>query len=198
MYTKWCTSVVAVIAGALLVTCLSFRSQYAAVGSSREASSDATGACRRSIVALDELGRGTATMDGVAIAAAVLEHATATVGCRGVFATHYHVLADDYADDKCVGVKHMACKVEADHDSTVPKVMFPCVSHDIQLRDMFSQSPSCLAHIAVNRTHSSAGLAAWHIFEREAIHICKHAPPAKPKAIVALLHDLVSLILSCR
>ena len=36
----------------------------------------------RSIVALDELGRGTATSDGAAIAAAVLEHLTSKTGCR--------------------------------------------------------------------------------------------------------------------
>lgn len=78
--------------------------------------------CRRSIVALDELGRGTATMDGVAIAAAVLGDVTSRLGCRGVFATHYHVLADDVAADKRVAVKHMACRVEAAVGSCVPKV----------------------------------------------------------------------------
>lgn len=43
-----------------------------------------------SLVILDELGRGTSTGDGAAIAAAVLDHLTASVGCRGLFATHYH------------------------------------------------------------------------------------------------------------
>lgn len=38
-------------------------------------------ATARSLVALDELGRGTATTDGAAIAAAVLEHFTAKIGC---------------------------------------------------------------------------------------------------------------------
>lgn len=38
-------------------------------------------ATERSLVALDELGRGTATTDGAAIAAAVLEHFTAKIGC---------------------------------------------------------------------------------------------------------------------
>jgi DNA mismatch repair ATPase MutS len=50
-------------------------------------------ACRAtpsSLVILDELGRGTSTGDGAAIAAAVLDHLTARVGCRGIFATHYH------------------------------------------------------------------------------------------------------------
>ena len=51
----------------------------------------------RSLVALDELGRGTATADGAAIAGAVLDHLATTVRCRGLFATHYHRLADEAA-----------------------------------------------------------------------------------------------------
>ena len=43
-----------------------------------------------SLVILDELGRGTSTGDGAAIAAAVLDHCTQRIGCRGMFATHYH------------------------------------------------------------------------------------------------------------
>ncbi len=46
----------------------------------------------RSFVILDEVGRGTATYDGLAIAWAVLEHLYETNRCRGIFATHYHEL----------------------------------------------------------------------------------------------------------
>ncbi|MEO6879059.1 MAG: DNA mismatch repair protein MutS, partial [Gemmatimonadaceae bacterium] len=47
-------------------------------------------ATSRSLVLLDEIGRGTATYDGVSIAWAVTEHLHDQVGCKTVFATHYH------------------------------------------------------------------------------------------------------------
>eukprot|EP00959_Pyramimonas_sp_CCMP1952_P171563 3585257-Pyramimonas_sp.AAC.1 len=50
-------------------------------------------ATRRSLVVMDELGRGTSTFDGLAIAHATLRHLAERVGCRTVFASHYHSLA---------------------------------------------------------------------------------------------------------
>lgn len=46
----------------------------------------------RSLVILDEIGRGTATFDGLSIAWAVVEHLHNQIRCRGLFATHYHEL----------------------------------------------------------------------------------------------------------
>ena len=50
------------------------------------------GATRDSLVLLDEIGRGTATYDGVSIAWAVTEHLHESVGAKTIFATHYHEL----------------------------------------------------------------------------------------------------------
>ncbi len=49
-------------------------------------------ATERSLVILDEIGRGTATFDGLSIAWAALEHLHEANKCRGLFATHYHEL----------------------------------------------------------------------------------------------------------
>jgi DNA mismatch repair protein MutS len=48
----------------------------------------------RSLVVVDEIGRGTATTDGLAIAWAVLEALHSAVRCRTIFATHFHELAE--------------------------------------------------------------------------------------------------------
>jgi DNA mismatch repair protein MSH6 len=60
-------------------------------------------ATSRSLIALDELGRGTATLDGAAIAAATLEQLAHATRCCGMFATHYHQLAEAHTGDKDVG-----------------------------------------------------------------------------------------------
>ncbi len=53
-------------------------------------------ATERSLVVLDEIGRGTSTYDGMAIAQAVVEqiHNSSRLGCRTLFATHYHELTE--------------------------------------------------------------------------------------------------------
>jgi DNA mismatch repair protein MutS len=51
-------------------------------------------ATARSLVILDEIGRGTSTFDGLSIAWAVAEYLHDRVGCRTLFATHYHELTD--------------------------------------------------------------------------------------------------------
>ncbi|KAF9199177.1 DNA mismatch repair ATPase msh1 [Haplosporangium sp. Z 27] len=51
-------------------------------------------ATERSLVIMDEVGRGTATLDGCAIAYATLHHLYHVNKCRALFATHYHELAD--------------------------------------------------------------------------------------------------------
>ncbi|KAL9090621.1 MAG: hypothetical protein Q9159_001868 [Coniocarpon cinnabarinum] len=66
----------------------------------------------RSLVILDELGRGTSSVDGLAVADAVLHHIAGHVGCLGFFATHYHSLATSYSAHPEVAPKRMAIDVD--------------------------------------------------------------------------------------
>ncbi|MGH7720055.1 MAG: DNA mismatch repair protein MutS, partial [Gemmatimonadaceae bacterium] len=61
-------------------------------------------ATRRSLVLLDEIGRGTSTYDGVSIAWAVSEHLHDVTGCKAIFATHYHELTQ--LADELVAVRN--------------------------------------------------------------------------------------------
>ncbi len=67
----------------------------------------------RSLVILDELGRGTSSYDGVAVAQAVLHHIATHVGCIGFFATHYHSLATEFSHHPEVRNKRMQIDVDA-------------------------------------------------------------------------------------
>jgi DNA mismatch repair protein MutS len=72
----------------------------------------------RSLVLLDEIGRGTATFDGLSIAWAVAEHiARSAPGPKTIFATHYHELVDLAADIPTVGNLHVSAREW--HDSVV-------------------------------------------------------------------------------
>mmetsp|Transcript_7643 Transcript_7643/g.13381 ORF Transcript_7643/g.13381 Transcript_7643/m.13381 type:complete len:1258 (+) Transcript_7643:173-3946(+) len=65
-------------------------------------------ATERSLVILDELGRGTSTHDGAAIAYAVVER-LCNLKARTIFATHYHALVEDFATNNMIKTAHMAC-----------------------------------------------------------------------------------------
>lgn len=66
----------------------------------------------RSLVILDELGRGTSSYDGVAVAQAVLHDISSRVGCVGFFATHYRSLAKEFEFHPEVENKRMRIHVD--------------------------------------------------------------------------------------
>ena len=72
------------------------------------------GATRRSLVIMDELGRGTSTFDGTAIASASVKHMVERNKCLTLFATHYHSLLEDWKDRPSVRLGFMECVVEGE------------------------------------------------------------------------------------
>ncbi|RYD34459.1 MAG: DNA mismatch repair protein MutS [Verrucomicrobiaceae bacterium] len=71
----------------------------------------------RSLVILDEIGRGTATFDGLSIAWSVAEHLHDVLGCRTIFATHYHELTGLAA--RRAGVKNFSVAVREWNDRII-------------------------------------------------------------------------------
>lgn len=58
----------------------------------KEACNALLNATRSSLILFDELGRGTATYDGMSLAQAILEYVNKNIGCKTLFSTHYHEL----------------------------------------------------------------------------------------------------------
>jgi DNA mismatch repair protein MutS len=74
-------------------------------------------ATRRSLVILDEIGRGTSTYDGLSLAWSIVEHIHEAIGCRTLFATHYHELTD--LESQLSGVRNFNVAVKEWDDQVV-------------------------------------------------------------------------------
>ena len=77
-----------------------------------EVSNILTFATNKSLIILDEVGRGTSTHDGMSIASAVVEYLSKTLHCKTLFATHYHELMHlegelDGVKNYCISIKEI-------------------------------------------------------------------------------------------
>ena len=68
---------------------------------------------------MDELGRGTSTFDGYAIAHAVMGNLTRKIKCLTLFSTHYHMLLDEFKEHPGVQSYHMAFRASDKTDQVV-------------------------------------------------------------------------------
>lgn len=78
----------------------------------KEAQSAIINATKNSLILFDELGRGTATYDGMSLAQAILEYVTKNIGCKTLFSTHYHELTSLEQDIKEIKNVHVEIKEE--------------------------------------------------------------------------------------
>jgi DNA mismatch repair protein MutS len=83
----------------------------------------------KSLVLLDEVGRGTSTFDGISIARAVVEHLYKKTGARTLFATHYHELTDMAAEFPAVVNMATAVKERGEDIVFLHKVIPGSVDH---------------------------------------------------------------------
>jgi DNA mismatch repair protein MutS len=74
-------------------------------------------ATKQSFVILDEVGRGTSTYDGMALAWSVAEHLLSAIGCRTLFTTHYHELTA--LEDSLKGLRCVCMAVEEQNNGII-------------------------------------------------------------------------------
>ncbi|MDB8791473.1 DNA mismatch repair protein MutS [Romboutsia sp. 1001216sp1] len=74
-------------------------------------------ATEKSLVILDEIGRGTSTYDGISLAWSIVEYIQNNIKCKTLFATHYHELTD--LENEFSDVKNYSIAVKEDNDNII-------------------------------------------------------------------------------
>ena len=80
----------------------------------KEANYAVSNATKNSLILFDELGRGTATYDGMSLAQAILEYIHDNIGCKTLFSTHYHELTSLESNLRNLKNVHVSAKEEND------------------------------------------------------------------------------------
>ncbi|MBM3510637.1 MAG: DNA mismatch repair protein MutS [Alphaproteobacteria bacterium] len=153
-------------------------------------------ASARSLVILDEIGRGTATFDGLSIAWAAIEHLHDVNRCRALFATHYHELTALAARLKSLACRTMRIK-EWRGDVVFLHEVAPGAadrSYGIQVARLAGLPPAVLARAETVLATLEAGRERGAIADlADDLPLFAAAPkpaPVKPSAVAALLAEL--------
>ena len=84
-----------------------------------EATNAINNATKNSLILFDELGRGTATYDGMSLAQAILEYTNNKIGCKTLFSTHYHELTKLEKELKHLKNKHVSASETDDGENLI-------------------------------------------------------------------------------
>ncbi len=87
-----------------------------------EATTALKNATKSSLILFDELGRGTATYDGMSLAQAILEYVNNKIGCKTLFSTHYHELTKLEKELKHLKNKHVSASEDGENIVFLHKV----------------------------------------------------------------------------
>lgn len=88
----------------------------------KEARNAIANATKDSLILFDELGRGTATYDGMSLAKAILEYVASDIGCKTLFSTHYHELTEIESSYPSIKNVHVAVKEDGEEVTFLHKI----------------------------------------------------------------------------
>ncbi len=154
-------------------------------------------ATSQSLVILDEIGRGTATFDGLSIAWAVAEHLHDAIECRTLFATHYHELTDLSLSRPAVANYHVAVREWNEEIIFLRKILPGCAdkSYGIQVARLaglptgvIDRAKSILSHLEMQSQRPQS----HHVDEPAAKRSAANAMPRPPAAQLDLFADFHS------
>lgn len=155
-----------------------------------EAANILNNATPRSLVILDEIGRGTSTYDGVSLAWAMTEYLHDTLGCRALFATHYHELAQLAATLPKLRNYNVLVRELADEIVFLHKIAPGNAerSYGIHVARLAGVPESVLKRATVvlgtlAREHDMSGVPAAPVIVQAPAPAVPVAPPPKPKVV---------------
>lgn len=114
-----------------------------------EAKNALSKATKNSLILFDELGRGTSTYDGMALASAIIEYVVEVIGCKTIFSTHYHELVTLEEMYDTIHNIHVEVHEENNHVTFLYKVM------DGKADKSYGINVARLAHLPTSVIHKA-------------------------------------------